>query len=543
MPRGPIGSIDDPLADPYDVPTYGFGFRTSTYQRREDADPSGRVTGMKLWLCKNRIFSSYCNVHCKGLYSYIDDLGERHSVRYAAGAGTGYQVTNAVPDAPSAVRFSAPLYKTGRNVRGKVAYERGPGREYKFIASGPDQRRSESTGADGITRGSYSYLDDKGVQRTVQYIAGAGIGYRVVQSTTGVGTHLSPQPAIPEFGIASSQSNDISDDEGTGFASAASGSFLPHRNGVGNSNSGANGNGFGGNSGGNGAGFNSNGAGSGSGHGTGASGTGYGNKSGGTGSGHSSNSGGSGGTFGSNSGGSAGGSKGSAAGHKNTGSKGSGFGSGESAGGSGFGSSASGIGFGSPSSSGSTGFGSGSGYGNSGSDSGIGSGINNGGGFGASDSKGGSNFDNYEDDDVSHRERDPLHSSEHSSAGGFNKPGGHRGNAVGSQNAGKPIGANRGGTRYSGNRNGQAGSQNRPPHVTGNRVVLERERTRDWEGGARDSTIVKNVGNWYVGLPPGAAVRAHVQSIDLLPLGNRPISPGDALRQDEQRSLEYNYYD
>lgn len=45
VPRGPIGSIEDPLADPYDVPTYGFGFRTSTYQRREDADPSGRVTG------------------------------------------------------------------------------------------------------------------------------------------------------------------------------------------------------------------------------------------------------------------------------------------------------------------------------------------------------------------------------------------------------------------------------------------------------------------------------------------------------------------
>lgn len=37
------------------------------------------------------------------------------------------------------------------------------------------------TGPDGVTRGAYSYLDDKGVQRTTQYIAGAGIGYRVVQ--------------------------------------------------------------------------------------------------------------------------------------------------------------------------------------------------------------------------------------------------------------------------------------------------------------------------------------------------------------------------
>lgn len=32
------------------------------------------------------------------------------------------------------------------------------------------------TGPDGVTRGAFSYLDDKGVQRSIQYIAGAGIG-------------------------------------------------------------------------------------------------------------------------------------------------------------------------------------------------------------------------------------------------------------------------------------------------------------------------------------------------------------------------------
>lgn len=45
VPTGVKGTIDDPLADPYDVPTYGFGFRTSEYQRREDKDPSGHVNG------------------------------------------------------------------------------------------------------------------------------------------------------------------------------------------------------------------------------------------------------------------------------------------------------------------------------------------------------------------------------------------------------------------------------------------------------------------------------------------------------------------
>lgn len=32
-------------------------------------------------------------------------------------------------------------------------------------------------------------------------LAGAGIGYRVVQDTTGPGTHLLPRPAVTEFGI------------------------------------------------------------------------------------------------------------------------------------------------------------------------------------------------------------------------------------------------------------------------------------------------------------------------------------------------------
>lgn len=64
-------------------------------------------------------------------------------------------------------------------------------------------------GPDGITRGSYSYLDDKGVQRTVQYIAGAGIGYRIVQTTTGSGTHNLPRPTAPQFGVFSPQSNDL----------------------------------------------------------------------------------------------------------------------------------------------------------------------------------------------------------------------------------------------------------------------------------------------------------------------------------------------
>lgn len=62
----------------------------------------------------------------------------------------------------------------------------------------------QGTGPDGVTRGAFSYLDDKGVQRSIQYIAGAGIGYRIVQDTTGPGSHLLPRPAVVEFGILGS---------------------------------------------------------------------------------------------------------------------------------------------------------------------------------------------------------------------------------------------------------------------------------------------------------------------------------------------------
>lgn len=163
-------------------------------------------------------------------------------MRYAASAGRGFEVFNSVPDASRYVQYSAPLYKSSPKARGRIAYERGPGRQYKFISSGPDQRRSESTGPDGITRGTYSYLDDKGVQRTIQYIAGPKIGYRIVQDTQGVNTHLLPRPALVEFGILYPSSrqpnsnrvdgNDNGDDDG-GFGNDNGGNDISNPNGPG----------------------------------------------------------------------------------------------------------------------------------------------------------------------------------------------------------------------------------------------------------------------------------------------------------------------
>lgn len=62
----------------------------------------------------------------------------------------------------------------------------------------------------------------------------------------------------------------------------------------------------------------------------------------------------------------------------------------------------------------------------------------------------------------------------------------------------------------------------------------------DWRKRPRQSTLIKNVGSWYVGLPPGVAVRAHVQNIDLLPAGQGAESPGNAAkREDRARHLKF----
>lgn len=110
IPRGPIGTRDDPQADPFEDPSYSFGFSTPVHTRKEDADSTGRV---------------------RGSYSYVDDVGERHAVQYSAGSGTGYQVSNSVPDSPNSVRYSSPLYKSHSKARGKIAFKSGPSGQYK----------------------------------------------------------------------------------------------------------------------------------------------------------------------------------------------------------------------------------------------------------------------------------------------------------------------------------------------------------------------------------------------------------------------------
>ncbi|KOB69678.1 putative cuticle protein [Operophtera brumata] len=172
-PRGPIGNKDDPYFDPNEDPSYNYKFETRTYSKNENADSRGDV---------------------KGSYTYVDDVGERHDVQYIAGRDTGFHVSSSHPDSPNTIGspfHRAPLVRGELRPRGRTAVQRGLDGSYRFISAGPDQRRTESSDSKGNVRGSYTFLDDKGVQRTVNYIAGPGIGYRIVKNSN--------DPHIPAY--------------------------------------------------------------------------------------------------------------------------------------------------------------------------------------------------------------------------------------------------------------------------------------------------------------------------------------------------------
>lgn len=110
-------------------------------------------------------------------------------MQYEAGAGTGFHIKSAHPDSDQfgGVFYSGPPGKPGGRPRGHSSVVLGKDGSYGFTASGPDQRRSEVSDSSGRVQGSYTYVDDKGVQRTVQYVAGPDIGYRVVNNAAAGG--------------------------------------------------------------------------------------------------------------------------------------------------------------------------------------------------------------------------------------------------------------------------------------------------------------------------------------------------------------------
>ncbi|XP_011212953.2 uncharacterized protein LOC105232792 [Bactrocera dorsalis] len=426
-----VGTVDDPLADPYDDPSYSFNFRSEQQSRTETSDSSGRI---------------------RGLYSYLDDVGERHSVRYAAGAGTGYEVLNSVPDNPASVAYAAPLYKAHSKARGKMTTQRGPNGTYKLIAAGPDHRRAESRSPDGFVKGTYSYLDDAGIQRTVEYIAGPGIGYRIVKNRMGPGSHINP--SLTEFRLRDTDfklSNDFGVGVGgsssiDGFGAESVSKNVPNKvngdrrlentpkynakeskiNNKDNVDS--------------------------------VLKVGIRNQMKSDRMGAASNS------------------------------------------------------------RGTTRYG-------------MIDGERRGGGYDYSLSRK-QNVNRNKNHNISSENRVSFHDSQPNLTLSSSTRSNNRDH--GGVNIGKDY-------NYvlPHSSSGLLGFNDDdlvslPPLITNSHKILQLEREKDWTQRHRDSTVIQNVGKWYIGLPPGHSVRAHVQNIDLLPLGGRRVpSPSEALRQDE----------
>jgi hypothetical protein len=70
----------------------------------------------------------------------------------------------------------------GRSLGAEDEYyeDSAPARAYNFQFQGEGQSRQEEQDEDGLVTGSYSYLGADGVQHTVNYRAGAGIGFEII---------------------------------------------------------------------------------------------------------------------------------------------------------------------------------------------------------------------------------------------------------------------------------------------------------------------------------------------------------------------------
>lgn len=68
-PPRPIGSPDDPLADPFDDPSYSFSYRAADHSRSEDNDATGRVRGKNFIYRINNLLKSFLSP-CRSLFLY-----------------------------------------------------------------------------------------------------------------------------------------------------------------------------------------------------------------------------------------------------------------------------------------------------------------------------------------------------------------------------------------------------------------------------------------------------------------------------------------
>jgi len=186
--------------------SYNFGYSTSESDRKESADN---------------------DLNVKGSFSFVADDGIRRTVEYIAGSTTGFVATGAhLPVAEDAAAATAPLLKTAAPIRqvlpvapvvvpavahvsplvktSDVAVEKTGDSSYSFNYQNNHSSRDETADSELNVKGSYKFVADDGVERSVKYTAGSSTGF------VAEGAHL-PTPvvaaAVPEVAVPSLKSS------------------------------------------------------------------------------------------------------------------------------------------------------------------------------------------------------------------------------------------------------------------------------------------------------------------------------------------------
>ncbi|XP_064092872.1 serine-rich adhesin for platelets-like [Macrobrachium nipponense] len=159
----------------YNIPRVGTGRRSQYYVLHSDGTYKyGHDTG------EGAFESAKLNPggELDGEFGYRDDDGNNVNLQYKSGQGgfvaRGDHLPAPHPDfeaAHAAARarrpFVDPLADTGTDA------------SYNFQFAGEGQTRTEQSDADGNVRGSYTYTDEEGITRTVNYVAGRETGFVV----------------------------------------------------------------------------------------------------------------------------------------------------------------------------------------------------------------------------------------------------------------------------------------------------------------------------------------------------------------------------
>ncbi|XP_047492379.1 flocculation protein FLO11-like [Penaeus chinensis] len=188
-PSSPATSAPAPFSSPVQVSSssspdgsYSFNYETDSSDREESADP---------------------NLNVKGRFSFQGTDGRRRTIRYRAGAGTGFVAQGdhipVSPEVPSGSQVvpqtrsspSAPAPSSAPASPAQVSSSSSPDGSYSFNYETDSSDREESADPNLNVKGRFSFQGTDGRHRTIRYRAGAGTGF-VAQ-----GDHIPVSPEVP----------------------------------------------------------------------------------------------------------------------------------------------------------------------------------------------------------------------------------------------------------------------------------------------------------------------------------------------------------